>query len=105
VLYNIKQNSKKIKIKVKKAVKKLSKSCQKAVKKLLKVVKKLSKSCQKCQIVVNKCQKVFKVVKKFDPTFVPPEPSWSLVDQRPNCLPRKKLAKAAQKLFFAKKLS
>jgi hypothetical protein len=31
----------------------------------------------------KKCQKVVKVVKKFDPTFVPPEPSWSLVDQRP----------------------
>jgi hypothetical protein len=43
----------------------LSKSSQKAVNKLSKVVKKLSQSCQK----------VFKVVKKFDPTFVPPEPS------------------------------
>jgi hypothetical protein len=31
----------------------------------------------------KKCQKVVKVVKKFDPTFVPPEPSWSLVDQLP----------------------
>jgi hypothetical protein len=40
----------------------------------------------------------------FDPTFVPPEPSWSLVDHRPNCLPRKKLAKSAQKLFFTKAL-
>jgi hypothetical protein len=79
----------------KKAVKKLSKidkklSCQK-------VVKKLSKNCQK------NVKKVVKVVKEFDPTFVLPEPSWSLVDQRPNCLPRKKLVK--KKLFFAKKLS
>jgi hypothetical protein len=28
-------------------------------------------------------QKVVKVVKKFNPTFVPPEPGLSLVDQRP----------------------
>jgi IS4 transposase len=57
---------------VKKVVKKfsdVSKSCQKVVKKLSKVVKKVVKKLSKLQ--------------KFDPTFVPPEPSWSLVDQGP----------------------
>jgi PHP family Zn ribbon phosphoesterase len=65
----------------------MSKSCQKVVKKFSKVVKKLSTNCQKsCQKVVKKLSKNVKKLsklQKFDPTFVPPDPSWSLVDQWP----------------------
>jgi hypothetical protein len=71
----------------------LSKSSQKAVKKLSKVVKKLS---------TKKCQKVVKVVKKFDPTFVPLNPAGHLWINGQTACRGKNWPK---NLFFAKKLS